>query len=620
MKHLKEMDLPNDLKYLSDEELKILCDEIRDILVATISRTGGHLASNLGVVELTVALDKIFDFSRDRIIWDVGHQSYVHKLLTGRADDFDTLRQLGGLSGFPKRNESEYDWFDTGHASNSISALFGMAAARDLMGEDYYTVAVIGDGSLTGGPALEGLNDLGASKTNALVILNDNGMSIGASKGGLAIHLAKLRTSPQYTELKNSVKKVGNIPGFGRKMYEKLEKVRDSLKYSIVNGIIFEEMGFTYFGPFDGHDLKSLTESLEIAKDVDGPVLVHVITKKGKGYRNAESEPDRFHGTGPFDPDTGVCSKNSSAPTYSEVFGARMLEILEEHKNAAAISAAMMNATGLGPAKKKFPDRVFDVGIAEGHGVSFAAGLALSGMHPFVAIYSTFLQRAYDQILMDVCMQDLPVTFCIDRAGVVGQDGETHHGIFDLSYLSSMPNMTVMAPRDGEELRQMMDMALAIDSPCAIRYPRAEDGDIDMPREPLDNGAEILKEGEDVFIWAVGDMVRHCLEAASMLEKQGIECGVGNVRFTRPLDLVTILDTAKRYSLIVTCEDNVLNRGVGEETVAEIKYAGIDCDVLCIAWPNKFIEHGTRGQLFEKYKMDASGIAERIREKLEEKT
>lgn len=620
MKHLEDYNLPKDLKTMSDEDLELLAVEIRDYLIKTISRTGGHLASNLGVVELSIALNRVFDFSKDRIVWDVGHQSYVHKILTGRAADFATLRQYGGLSGFPKRSESVYDAFDTGHASTSISAVMGMAAARDIQGDDYATVAVIGDGSLTGGLALEGLNNLGASRSDSIVILNDNGMSIDQSTGGMARHLNKLRVSQGYYDFKKKVKtNVKKIPKVGEDIYSSLSKFRDSLKYTLVDGVVFEELGFTYFGPVDGHDIHELTENLLLAREAEGPVLLHVITTKGKGYRNAEEDPNRFHGTGPFDPTTGASLEVKTAPSYSEIFGKTLTALAEKDKKIVAVSAAMLEGTGLEVFKDEFPDRVFDVGIAEGHGVTFAAGLAASGLKPVVAIYSTFLQRAYDELMIDVCMQDLPVVFAVDRGGIVGSDGETHHGIFDFSYLSHMPNMKILAPRDGKELEEMLGYAVSCSGPCAVRYPRGENGDIDIPRMPLDEGAEILRGGKDAVIWAAGIMVKNALAAADILKAAGIECGVVNARFIKPLDTEKILQSAENGKLVITAEDNVFSGGMGEMISAVLNEAGRTNDILNIAWPDKFIEHGTCGELYKVYKMDAESIAGRISGRLERK-
>ncbi len=620
MRNLKDYDFPEDLKTMSDEELELLAVDIRDFLISTISRTGGHLASNLGVVELTIVLEKMFDFSRDRIIWDVGHQSYVHKILTGRCDKFETLRQIDGLSGFPRRSESVYDAFDTGHASTSLSALLGMAEARDLQGEDYATVAVIGDGSLTGGLALEGLNNLGASRSDSIVILNDNGMSISQSTGGLSRHLNKLRVSQGYYDFKKTLKsRVKKIPKVGDDLYSGLQKMRDSLKYTLVDGVLFEEFGFTYLGPVDGHDIEALTENIALAKEAEGPVLLHVITKKGKGYRNAEEDPNRFHGTGPFDPTTGKLLKQPSSRSYSEIFGNKLLDLAEKDKKIVAISAAMISATGLEPFREEYPERVFDVGIAEAHGVTFAAGLAEGGLKPVVAIYSTFLQRAYDEIMIDVCLQDLPVVFAVDRSGIVGSDGATHHGIFDYSYFGHMPNMTVLAPRDGRELEDMLEYALGLGSPCAVRYPRGEDGDLDIEHTPVADGAQVLKEGRDAEIWAAGSMVKHALKAAEILENKGIDCGIVDARYIKPLDTDALMESAGRTGMIITAEDNVLAGGFGEKIDAFFKNEGCDIKTINIAWPDKFIEHGTCEELYARYGLDAGGIAERISDSIEGK-
>ena len=476
-KDLTQYRFPEDLKNMSDEEMELLSYAIREFLIEHVSKTGGHLASNLGVVELTIALHKIFDSPRDKIIWDVGHQSYVHKILTGRADAFDTLRQFGGLSGFPKGKESAHDAFDTGHSSTSISAAAGYAAARDIQGEDYEVVAVIGDGSLTGGMAYEALNNIGASKSKLIVILNDNGMSISPNIGGISRHLGSLRTSKGYLSAKSFVKnKIGAIPSVGKGIAQGLADIKNDIKYTILErgGVLFEELGFTYFGPVDGHHLPELLDVLSKAKNLNEPVLIHVITKKGKGYRNAEQNPGKFHGIGSFDPETGKEAAKSEKPTYSKVMGEYLTELAKKDPRVVAITAAMGEATGLGGFAEKFPERFFDVGIAEQHAVTFAAGLAKAGMRPFVCIYSSFLQRAYDQMLEDVCMQELPVTFMIDRAGIVGADGETHHGIFDLSYLATMPQLTVLAPTSDEMLRASMDFAMEQVGPCAIRYPRGE--------------------------------------------------------------------------------------------------------------------------------------------------
>ncbi|MDD4367294.1 MAG: 1-deoxy-D-xylulose-5-phosphate synthase [Eubacteriales bacterium] len=619
-KKLTEYDFPNDLKNMDINELELLSYDIRDFLISNISCTGGHLASNLGAVELSIALHKVFESPGDKIVWDVGHQSYIHKILTGRADKFCTLRKTGGLSGFPRISESPHDIFSTGHGSNSISLVTGLAKARDLNGEKYNTVAVIGDGALSGGLAYEGLNNLGDSGAKAIVILNDNGMSISKSTGGVSKHLSKLRVSKGYYSLKRNVKKASKkIPGIGENIYSGMEKLRDSLKYVIVNGVIFEEMGFTYIGPLDGHNIEELSMHMELAKNAQGPVLLHIITEKGKGYRNAEVYPGRYHGTGPFDPETGAAVNSSDIPTYSDVFGKKLVELASDDDRIVAVSAAMTEGTGLSEFCSRFPDRTFDVGMAEEHAVSFAAGLAKGGARPFVAIYSTFLQRAYDQIITDVCLQGLPVIFAADRAGNVGADGETHHGMFDISYFSHMPGMTVMAPADGRELEQMMDHALTLATPCVIRYPRGENGDILKERIPLYRGSQIISQGKDAEIWALGSMVKTALEAAEILKKKGIDTGVANVRFVSPADEEKIISSAKKTKHIITLEDNIIKGGFGEKAAALLMKNNIKTKMINMGWPDKFIEHGSAFELYKKYRLDAAGTAERISDLIEGK-
>ncbi len=614
MKKLLEYDFPQDLQEMTEDELDLLSYEIRDFLISNIAKTGGHLASNLGVVELSIALHRVFDAPRDKLIWDVGHQSYVHKILTGRADGFDGLRKFGGMSGFPKVEESEYDAFDMGHSSTSISVAAGMAAARDLAGEDFHIVAIIGDGALTGGLAYEALNNVGASKSKILVILNDNGMSIAPNIGSVSKYLDKLRSSRKYLKFKNSVKEnLLELPGIGRGLVAGMQHVRDSLKYAILDGVIFEELGFHYSGPVDGHSIGDLIRALETAKGVEDPVFLHVITKKGKGYRSAERTPSKYHGTGPFDPATGVPKSNGNKLSWSAVFGNKLTRMANQDPKIVAIGAAMLEGTGLKGFQKKFPNRTFDVGIAEGHAVTFAAGMASGGYRPVVAIYSTFLQRAYDQIMEDVCLQGLPVVFAVDRAGIVGADGETHHGIFDLSYLSHMPNMTILAPADEEELEQMLETAMKLDGPCAIRYPKGEVTRLGF-HKPID-GSLVLAQGADVEIWAVGNMITIGFEVCEALKGKGIRAGLVNARYVRPLDEAKILASAQRTKLIATLEDNVIAGGFGEHLTAAL--VGSPIEILNFGWPDCFIEHGSCAQLFEKYKLDPASIAERICGRLE---
>lgn len=617
-KNICDYDFPNELKQMPIGQMKNLAGDIREFLIDNLSKTGGHLASNLGVVELTLALHKTFDSPTDKIIWDVGHQSYVHKILTGRACGFETLRQMDGLSGFPKTAESEHDIFDTGHASNSLSVAAGLAKARDLTGKNHQTVAIIGDGALTGGLAYEGLNNIGGTKSRVIVILNDNGMSISKNIGAVSRHLNKVRVSAGYYKFKSKVRGwTRSIPGIGEGIYSGIQHFRDMIKYAVVDGVIFEQMGFTYMGPMDGHDIKTLTDSMELAKHAKGPVLIHVLTEKGKGYKNAELYPGKFHGTGPFDPATGCSLKSSSQPTYSEVFGEHLIKMAKKDSAIVAITAAMTDGTGLSDFAQRFPDRLFDVGIAEEHAVTFAAGLAAGGLKPFVAIYSTFLQRAYDQILIDVCLQNLPVVFAIDRAGNVGADGETHHGLFDISFLRSMPNLTILAPRDGVELQEMMEYAISLNGPCAIRYPRGTSPCLAYPMEPMDKNAQWIETGNDLTIWAVGNMVQVALHVRELLNKKGISSGVVNPRFIKPMDLETLYRNAMESRLIVTLEDNVLIGGFGEQIASALKESNLETEVLPIGWPDRFIEHGSCEELNLLYHLDAQSIAERIQQYIE---
>lgn len=615
-KYLESHDFPDDLRKMDYDDLELLTYEIRDFLVEEVSKSGGHLSSNLGVVELSIALHRAFDTPKDKLIWDVGHQTYVHKILTGRAQRFDSLRKFGGMSGFPKMSESKFDIFDTGHSSTSLSLGLGLAVARDLSGEDYNVITVIGDGAMTGGLAFEALNNAGNIDTNMIVVLNDNGMSISPNTGGLSKYLGRLRSSRKYISMKEQIKKnVSRVPLIGEGMVAGMQHARDSIKYAVIDGVLFEELGFRYFGPVDGHDIKEMCETFELAKEAEGPVLIHVMTQKGRGYSKAENNPNVFHGIGPFDMETGQPLKKSSIPSYSGVFGNKLIQMAEQNEKIVAVSAAMFEGTGLEKFSREYPKRAFDVGIAEGHAVTFSAGLAKAGMKPFVAVYSTFLQRAYDEIMEDVCLQKLPVVFCIDRAGIVGADGETHHGIFDLSYLKHMPNLTVMAPKDGRELEAMMEFAAEAEGPCAIRYPRGEAENFGTDSVIEAGRAEVIREGKDTEIWAIGAMVKKALDAADILEDKGISAGVVNMRFLKPFDLSLLRGSADRFKLIFTLEDNVVSGGAGEEINNLL--SDKDVKVLNIGWPDKFIEHGSCEELYEKYGMDANSIAERIAEKFE---
>jgi len=617
---LEQIDSPYDLKKLDKKDFLLLCREIRQFLIEKVSKTGGHLASNLGIVELTIALHYVFDSPVDKIIWDVGHQCYVHKMLTGRKDQFDTLRKFNGLSGFTKRAESVHDVFGAGHSSTSISAALGIAKARDLKGEKYSVVAVIGDGALTGGMALEALNDAGRSETNLIVVLNHNEMSISENVGSLSLYLSKLRTDPTYNKLKQEVDNLLNIvPPIGKSLHKYIEKIKDSVKQLVVPGMFFEEMGFTYLGPIDGHDVGGLIEVLERAKRMKGPILIHVVTKKGKGYKFAEKFPEKFHSAAPFDIQTGKFVNEGQA-TYSDVFGKTLTEMALKDDKIVAITAAMPEGTGLIHFAKLIPERFFDVGIAEQHATTFAAGMAVQGYKPYFAVYSTFLQRAYDQLIHDVCIQKLPVVFAIDRAGIVGEDGETHQGVFDLSYLRPIPNITIMSPKDANELVEMVKLSRNLEFPVAIRYPRGKAGEFDITREcSIEFGkAELVTEGKEIAIFALGRMVGKVLEAKEILKVSDLQPFIVNLRFVKPLDEELILDISNKVKFIVTVEDNVIAGGVGSAILELLNSNGIYKPVLRLGFPDKFIEHGDVENLFKKYNLDAESIANTILQKYKE--
>ncbi len=618
---LSNIQSPLDIQKANIFELTNLADEIRSFILENVSKTGGHLASNLGVVELTLAIHHVFESPKDRIIWDVGHQSYVHKIITGRKDLFHTLRQYQGISGFPKRSESEHDAFDTGHSSTSISAALGIAKARDLNEEKYYVIAVIGDGALTGGLAFEALNHAGQCNTNLIVILNDNEMSISENVGSFSKYLNRLRTDPMYFKVKDDVEHLLNkIPRVGKTVYRTAEKAKDSLKYLLLPNKFFEELGFTYLGPINGHNIKDLTITLNQAKNIKGPVFIHVKTKKGKGYKYAENNPQKFHGIGSFNLKNGKTNSYnaSNRPSYSEIFGETLTEIANVNKKVVAITAAMPSGTGLSDFATKYPERFFDVGIAEQHAVTFAAGLSANGLKPIFAVYSTFLQRAYDQIIHDVCLQNLPVVFCIDRAGIVGNDGETHHGIFDISFLSHMPHMKIMTPKDGTELVEMLKYATSYaDSPIAIRYPRGQSDDFTKLSSDYNintKKAEVLLKGQDILFIAVGKMVRVAYEAAQKLKKVDIHATVINARFIKPLDENTLISHCINAKHIITLEDQITKGGFGSQVLELLNKNKINNkNIEILGFPDKFIEHGNTEKLFHIYCLDVMSIVEYVR-------
>jgi 1-deoxy-D-xylulose-5-phosphate synthase len=612
---LNRVQSPADLKVMSREELVQLADEVRKTIIRTVSATGGHLAPNLGAVELTIALHRTFDSPRDKLVWDVGHQCYTHKLLTGRREEFSRIRQHDGPSGFPRRSESKHDVFGAGHGSTSISAALGFATARDLRAGHEHVVAVIGDGALTGGMAFEALNHAGSRKVDLLVVLNDNEMSIGRSVGALAAYLSRIRAElvePTVRRARRDMERLlQHMPG-GDTMLLAMDRLRDGMKQLVVPGMLFEQLGFTYLGPIDGHDIPGLLAMLEHAKRLRGPVMLHVLTTKGKGYDPAECDPQRFHGTRPFAVENGLCEVTEGPPTYSQVFGDTLCELAARDERVVAISAAMVAGTGLQKFQQRFPDRCFDVGMSEEHAVTFAAALAASGLRPVVAIYSTFLQRSYDQILHDVALQGLPVVFALDRAGLVGDDGPTHHGAFDLSYLRTAPGMTIMTPRDEAQLRDMLATALACEGPAALRYPRGQGTGADLSGRPrvLPVGeAEVLREGGDATILAVGTMVKEAVAAADLLAEQGVEAAVVDARFVKPLDEALILERAARGPL-VTVEENALVGGFGAAVVELLQDRSLSsCRVARRGFPDRFIEHGDGAQLRAALRLDAAGIA-----------
>lgn len=612
---LDKIQRPNDVKELKEQELPILADEIRQFIIDKVSDNGGHLASNLGVVELTIALHRCLNFPQDKLIWDVGHQSYTHKILTGRKNGFDSLRKYHGMSGFPKRDESNCDAFDTGHSSTSLSAGLGMVCARELKKEKYKVVSVIGDGSLTGGLAFEALNNAASLKSNYIMILNDNHMSISENVGGLSHYLAGVRTAKGYTNFKKNVKtSLSKMNAIGEELERNIRRAKSMLKQVFIPGMFFEDMGITYLGPIDGHNIEALTEVIEDAKQVEGAVLIHVITEKGKGYEPAQLHPESYHGVGPFIKKNGMAKKPKEEATYTDIFAKTICELAQTHEKLVTITAAMMDGCGLKGFAKRFPDRFFDVGIAEEHAVTFACGLAAGGFHPFFAVYSSFLQRGYDQILHDMCMQNLPVTLMLDRAGLVGNDGETHQGVFDLSYLTMIPNMTVFAPKNRYEFQDAIAFAADFEAPMAIRYPKTDAVRVLKEyREPIKLGkSEWIRRGSRVALLAIGTMVETAMEVEELLAKDGIDATVVNLRFAKPLDYEMLDEVLDYHSLIVTMEENVLSGGVGEHICRYVEMHSTGVRVIACGIPDKFIHQGSIKELLEETGLDAQSIYQKI--------
>lgn len=618
---LEKISGPEDLRKLGYTELKGLTEEIRQLIIETTAKNGGHLASNLGVVELTLSLYRVFDPPKDKIVWDVGHQSYTHKILSGRKDALKTMRSLGGLSGFPRKDESPFDAFGTGHSSTSISAGLGIAQARDLKGEDYSVISVIGDGALTGGEAFEALNNASRMKKNFIIVLNDNEMSISRNVGGLSRYLNGVRTAKGYTGLKKNVENaLRSVPGVGEDLVIRAKRAKDSLKQMVVPGMFFEDMGITYLGPVDGHDIIDMEKALRAARKVDHAVIVHVITKKGKGYAPAEEHPEKYHGVDPFDPETGKKLSDSGKRSYSSYFSEALLDIASADDRVVAVTAAMPDGTGLREFAAKYPERFFDVGIAEAHAVTSAAGMASNGLKPVVAVYSSFLQRGFDQLVHDVCLQHLPVVFAVDRAGLVGADGETHQGIFDLSYLTEIPNITVMAPKNAWELQEMIRAAFAMNAPVAVRYPRGEAYEgLSGWKTPVEKGkAERIYEGSKVALFALGSMVSTAEHVAEKLREKGIDPTLVNARFAKPLDTEMIRELAREHELLVTMEENVLSGGMGLAALSVAVQENPSVRVLNIALPDAYVEHGDVSELRKLLGIDSRSITEKILEYLDE--
>ncbi|MBU3102909.1 1-deoxy-D-xylulose-5-phosphate synthase [Clostridium gasigenes] len=613
MKLLDRVNCPDEVKKLSNEELETLSVEIREFLIDSLSKTGGHLSSNLGVVELTLSLFKSFDLEKDKIVWDVGHQSYIHKLLTGRKEMFNTLRQYGGLSGFPKRCESKYDSFDTGHSTTSLSAALGMARARDIKGEDNEVIAVIGDGALTGGMAFEALNDVGFNKTKMIIILNDNQMSISKNVGGLSSYFNKIRVDPKYNKLKSNINTSLKLSNTGKRVAYYLSKIKDGIKQVVVPSMLFEDMGIKYIGPIDGHDIDMMNEVFKKVKQIEGPVIIHTITQKGRGYELAEKNPGKFHSVGAFDLESGEVI-SSASENYSKVFGDTMIELAKEDNRIVAITAAMPDGTGLKDFAKEFPNRIFDVGIAEQHATTLAAGMASQGLRPVFAVYSTFLQRAFDQVIHDVCIQEMPVTFAIDRAGIVGEDGETHQGIFDISYLNQIPKMNILAPKSLGDLPIMLKWAVNSNMPVAIRYPRG--GDILKDIKPLTEIKygkwEKIINGEKIAIIAVGKMVQHAILAKKILEENGINPLIISATFVKPQDTELLKELVDNKYNIVTIEDNMISGGFGNSVLMNLVELGFENKFKALGFKDDFITHGAVNILYKEAKLDGDGIAETI--------
>ena len=605
---------PKDVKKLNLNEKNKLAGEIREEILDVVSKNGGHLASNLGIVEITIAIHSVFHSPKDKIVWDVGHQCYPHKLLTGRREEFSTLRKLDGLAGFPKVNESEHDSFNTGHSSTSISVATGMARAKKLLGDDSKVIAVIGDGSLTGGMAQEALNDAGSSKTNIIVILNDNEMSISKNVGGIPLFLSKLRGRKFYSKSNENIKNiVSKIPLIGNGIIKGVQKIKGGIKQIIIPNMYFEDIGFTYLGPVDGHNIEQLEELLKISKSIDGPVLIHAVTKKGKGYKFAEETPEKFHGISSFNLETGEKLKKGGSD-YSKVFGEKLVELAEKNKNIVAVTAAMRDGTGLKKFAEKYPDRFFDVGITEQHAVGLIAGMAKEGLKPVFAVYSSFLQRSYDQLVHDIAIQKLPVVICIDRAGIVGNDGETHHGLLDLSFLSSIPNLNIMAPKDFGELEDMLEFAVGFDGPILIRYPRGGETKDFHKKLPIKLGkAELIKSGKDITIIGIGKTVAKVYEVSNILKEEGIEVEIINARFLKPLDEKIILKSIAKTKKVVTIEDNLLKGGFGSSVIELLNKSKLkNVKVKTFGYNDCFVEHGKTEELEERYKQDAKSIADVI--------